>query len=120
MMRNEITTETIRERVIFLVFEWTLIVGWLLSLGLVWRQTLFYSIYVGVGFGWANRAIFILTLMGLMGAAVVALTMTGVWLNRRAPTQTLLLRWLIGAVWLGASTALGYAVILYFGGIFSP
>ncbi len=120
MMRNEITTETVRERIVFLIYEWILIVGWLLSLGMIWRQSVFYTIYVGIGFGWGNRAVFIIMLMVLMGLAVVALTMTGVWLSNRPHTQSLLVRWLIGVGWLVATSAVGYGIIMLYGGSFSP
>lgn len=120
MMRNEITTETVRERVVFLVLEWILIVGWLLSLAMIWRQSVFYTIYVGIGFGWGNRAIFIIMVMVLMGLAVVALTMTGVWLTNRPKTQTLFIRWVIGMLWLAITSAIGYAIIMIYGGSFSP
>lgn len=120
MMSNEISTETVKQRIIFLMCEWTLIVGWLLSLGLIWRQTLFYGIYVGIGFGWGNRAIYIAMLLLTMGVAVFALTMTGVWLQRRPRTQSLLVRWLVGCAWLLCAAGSGYGIIVYLGGTFSP
>lgn len=120
MMSNEISTETVKQRITFLVCEWTLIVGWLLSLGLIWRQTLFYGIYVGIGFGWGNRAVFIAMLMVTMCVAVFALTMTGVWLQRRPRQQSLFVRWLVGVAWLLVFASAGYGIIFYYGGIFSP
>lgn len=120
MMSNDIRTETVKERLIFLSFEWTLIAGWLLTLGIIWRQSLFYGIYVGIGFGWGNRAVYIIMLMLMMCMAVVALTMSGVWLKRRPETQPLVVRWLIGVLWLLCATAVGYGIIVYYGGEFSP
>ena len=120
MMSNDVRTETIKERLIFLSCEWTLISGWLLSLGLIWRQTLFYGIYVGIGFGWGNRAVYIIMLMLTMCVAVGALTMTGFWLKRRPESQSLFVRWLLGVGWLFVTSAVGYGIIYYFGGVFSP
>jgi hypothetical protein len=109
MMSNDVRTETVKEQLIFLSCEWTLIFGWLLSLGLVWRQTLFYGIYV-----------YIIMLMLTMCVAVVALTMTGVWLKRRPESQSLFVRWLLGIGWLFVASLVGYGIIYYFGGVFSP
>lgn len=120
MMSNEISTETIGQRVQFLAYEWSLIAGWLLSLGLIWRQTLFYGIYMGIGFGWGNRAVFIGMLMITMCVAVFVLTMMGAWLKRRRATQTLFVRWLIGLAWVIAFASTGYGIIIYLGGTFNP
>lgn len=105
--------ESIHDRIVFLLYEWTLIISWIATLLLVWRVTFVAMIehYLPIH---TIRFAIIVAALGLMIASAYALTMTGRWLRKRPRTQPLILRWAqnIGAVAL--FTVLGRAIVWFF------
>lgn len=105
--------ESVSDRVTFLALEWTLILGWILSLLLIWRITLMTLIerYMPVR---SIRLWIIIAALGLMIACVYALTMTGRWLRKRPATVSLWQRWATNLAYLAGFTALGRGIVWYF------
>ncbi|NBU64281.1 MAG: hypothetical protein EBS29_07270 [Chloroflexia bacterium] len=62
--------------------------------------------------GDAAQFTYIVSILLMTVLSVVVLTMMGTWIERRPPTHSLLRRWLVGWVWFGLVTALGYGIIL--------
>jgi hypothetical protein len=104
--------ETRRERLLFLTYEWSLVLGWMLAFGLVWRQSLLFLYFVIFPMGDAAQFIYLVSMMILFVGAVVVMGLMGMWLNRRPRTQPLMQRWLVGLGWFVLSTAIGYGIIL--------
>lgn len=104
--------ETRGERILFLTAEWSLIIAWMLALGLIWRQSLLAICFVFLPLGDAARFTYIVSILLMTVLSVVIMTMMGTWIQRRPESHSLLRRWLVGWVWFGLSTALGYAIIL--------
>ena len=104
--------ESVRERLTFLALEWSLILGWIASLLLIWRVTFvtLIDLYFPVR---SIRLGIIVAAMGLMIACVYALTMIGRWLRKRPAHLSLWRRWAINLVALGAFTAIGRIVVWY-------
>ncbi|MFN5060364.1 MAG: hypothetical protein ACK5GU_10640 [Chloroflexota bacterium] len=105
--------ESVSERITFLIIEWVLILGWILTLLLVWRITFVTLIdfYLPVS---AIRLGIIVSAMGLMIACVYALTMTGRWLRKRPTHISLWRRSLTNLLTLVAFTVLGRIIVWYF------
>lgn len=105
--------ESVSERLTFLVLEWTLILGWIVSLLIIWRVTFVTLIerYMPVR---SIRFWVIVAALGLMIACVYALTMTGRWLRKRPATASLLHRWFSNLAYLAGFTALGRMIVWYF------
>lgn len=104
--------ESVRERLAFLALEWSLILGWIVSLLLIWRVTFvtLIDLYLPVR---SIRLGIIVAAMGLMMASVYALTMTGRWLRKRPKHISLWRRWASNFLVLAAFTALGRAIVWY-------
>lgn len=105
--------ESVSDRIRFIALEWTLVIGWILSLLLIWRVTFVtlverYLPIRSIRFG------IIIAALGLMIACVYALTMTGHWLRKRPATISLWQRWATNLAYLGAFTALGRIIVWYF------
>lgn len=105
--------ESVPDRLTFLAIEWTLIIGWILSLLLVWRITFVTVIDLYLPLSAIRLGIIVAT-MGLMIASVYALTMTGRWLRKRPTRISLWRRAFTNVLILVAFTALGRSVIWYF------
>ena len=104
--------ETRRERLLFLTYEWSLVIGWMLAFGLVWRQSLLFLFFVIIPLGDAAQFIYMMCMLVLFVGAVAMMGLMGMWLNRRPMAQSLSRRWLFGLGWLVLSTAIGYAIII--------
>jgi hypothetical protein len=112
--------ESVRERMTFLGMEWSLILGWLATILLIWRQTIFYLLVVLFDLGDTYDLVFTLLIFLLMIVAGVAVTATGFWLKRRPRAYSLTRRWAQGWAWIGMSALLGYLIIVIPGGVFAP
>ena len=104
--------ETRWERVQFLSSEWSLIIAWMLAFGLIWRQSLLFIFFVIFPLGDAAQFVYIVSILLMTVISVVVMTLMGTWIQRRPATQSLLRRWLVGWVWFGLITAIGYGIIL--------
>lgn len=105
--------ESVADRLTFIALEWTLIIGWIVSLLLIWRVT-FVAVIERFLPVQSIRLGIIVAALGLMVACVYALTMTGRWLRKRPVQMSLLWRWLINALYLLIFSALGRIVVWYF------
>lgn len=103
--------ETVPQRLWFMALEWTLIIGWLIVLLIVWREALFYVYYVQFTLGRAARAVYVLSMLVLSIGCVGAVALSGYWLKRRPRGQALSRRWLIGIGWIALAFLLGYVVV---------
>ncbi len=105
--------ESVSERLTFLALEWSLILGWILSLLLIWRITFVTLVerFLPVR---SIRLGIIVAAIGLMIACVYALTMTGRWLRKRPAFMSLWQRWATNLLLLGAFTVFGRIVVWYF------
>ncbi len=132
--------ETRRERMVFLAMEWSLILGWLVTILLIWRQTTLYLLIFLFDLGDAYDIVFTVLIFVLMMMAGLAITATGFWLKRRQKTISILQRgplwvvskignpqlsplvrrWGLGWAWIGITALLGYLIIVLPGGVFAP
>ena len=58
--------ESVRERLLFLGMEWSLIFGWLATILLIWRQTIFYLLVYLFDLGDTYDLVFTLMIFLLM------------------------------------------------------
>lgn len=105
--------ESVSDRIVFLTLEWTLILGWIVSLLLIWRVT-FVTLIERFMPVQSIRLWVIVAALCLMMACVYALTMTGRWLRKRPAHVSLWQRWSTNLVYLAGVTALGRAIVWYF------
>ena len=105
--------ESVSDRLTFLALEWSLIVGWIIALLLIWRVTFVAIIerYLPVR---SIRFGIIVAALGLMMASVYALTMTGRWLRKRPATMSLLRRWGLNLAYLLIFATAGRLVVWFF------
>ncbi len=111
--------ETVPQRVFFLVLEWSLAILWIVTLMLIWREAIFYLLYVQFTLGRAARAIYIFSVLGLSVFSVMAMALSGYWLNRRPRGQALTKRWLLGLGWVVLAAVVGYLVVYFNDGTLS-
>lgn len=111
--------ETVPQRLFFLTLEWSLAILWILTLMLIWREAIFYLLYVQFTLGRAARAIYIFSVLGLSVASVVAMALSGYWLNRRPRGQALIHRWLRGLGWVVVAAVVGYLIVYFNDGTLS-
>jgi len=104
--------ETRRERLLFLVYEWSLIIGWMLAFGLIWRQSLLFIYFEFIPLGDAAQFVYLMTMLVLFVGVVAMMGLMGMWLQRRPTGQPLFRRWLTGLVWFLASSIIGYGIII--------
>jgi len=104
--------ETRWQRVMFLAAEWSLIIAWMLALGIIWRQSLLFIFFVIFPLGDAAQFTYIVSILLMTVISVVVMTLMGTWIQRRPATHSLLRRWVVGWGWFGLTTALGYGIIL--------
>ena len=62
--------ETRRERLLFLTYEWSLIIGWMLAFGLIWRQSLLFVYFVFIPLGDAAQLAYLSSMLVLFIGAV--------------------------------------------------
>lgn len=105
--------ETVSERLFFLTLEWTLILGWIASMLLVWRVTFVALVERFLPLQSIRLGIIIAAWIVMLGS-VYALTMTGRWLRKRPVNVSLVRRWATNAVLLISVTALGRLIVWYF------
>lgn len=102
--------ESISTRVRFLAMEWSLALGWIASLLLIWRVTLttvaerFLPIR-------AVRLAVIFGILFLTIGSVSAMALSGYWLRRNAYKETAFKRWIRGFAWLIGIAVLGRAIV---------
>lgn len=105
--------ESIHDRIMFLLYEWTLILSWIATLLLVWRVTFVALIEHFLPIHTIRLAIIVVAL-GLMIASAYALTMTGRWLRKRPRTQPLMHRWAQNLGTVALFTILGRIIVWFF------
>ncbi len=104
--------ETRGERLLFLTYEWSLIIGWMLAFGLIWRQSLLFIYFEFISLGDAAQFTYLISMLVLFVGAVATMGLMGMWLQRRPTAQPLLRRWLIGLGWFALVNSIGYGIIL--------
>jgi hypothetical protein len=132
--------ESFRERAGFLALEWSLVLGWLATILLIWRQSVLYLLIFLFDLGDAYDIVFTAVIFILMILAGLAVTATGFWLKRRPHAVPLLQRggmwcaallgmrslspltqrWGLGWAWIGLFALVGYLIIVIPGGVFAP
>lgn len=102
--------ESISARVRFLAMEWSLALGWIASLLLIWRVTLttIAERFLPIR---AVRLAVIFGILFLTIGSVSAMALSGYWLRRNAYKETAFKRWIRGLVWLIGIAALGRAIV---------
>ena len=106
------TMETRSARLLFLTYEWSLIIGWMLAFGLIWRQSLLFLFFVIFPMGDAAQFIYLVSMLILFIGAVAIMGLMGMWLKQRPTAQPLFRRWLTGLIWFLASSVIGYSIII--------
>lgn len=102
--------ESISARIRFLAMEWSLALGWIASMLLIWRVTLttvaerFLPIR-------AVRLAVIFGILFLTIGSVSAMALSGYWLRRNAYKESAFKRWIRGMAWLIGIAALGRAIV---------
>jgi len=104
--------ETRRERLLFLTYEWSLIIGWMLAFGLIWRQSLLFIYFEFISLGDAAQFVYLMTMLVLFVGVVAMMGLMGMWLQRRPTAQPLVRRWLVGLGWFALINSIGYGIIL--------
>jgi len=132
--------ESLRDRAVFLGMEWSLIIGWLVTILLIWRQSALYLLIFLFDLGDAYDIVFTAVIFILMILAGLAVTATGFWLKRRPlavpllqrgalwlltlagirPLSPLIQRYGLGWAWIGLFALVGYLIIVIPGGVFAP
>jgi hypothetical protein len=132
--------ESFRERAVFLGMEWSLIIGWLVTILLIWRQSALYLLILLFDLGDAYDIVYTAVIFMLMIMAGLAVTATGFWLKQLPkslpmmqngalwlftsagirPLSPLTQRWGMGWAWIGLFALVGYLIIVIPGGVFAP
>lgn len=102
--------ESIGTRIRFLAMEWSLALGWIATLLLIWRVTLttvaerFLPIR-------AVRLAVIFGILFLTIGSVSAMALSGYWLRRNSYKESALKRWLRGMMWLIGAAVVGRGIV---------
>jgi len=132
--------ESFRQRAAFLGMEWSLIIGWLVTILLIWRQSALYLLILLFDLGDAYDIVYTAVIFMLMIMAGLAVTATGFWLKQRPKTLPMIQRgtmwlstmagirplplitqrWGLGWAWIGLFALVGYLIIVIPGGVFAP
>lgn len=102
--------ESYGNRLKFIAMEWTLIIGWLVTLLVIWRVT-FMTLaerFLPIP---AVRLAVIFGILFLTIGCVAALAITGFWLRMNPYTETTIKRWLKALLWLGGAAAVGRIIV---------
>ncbi|MFN5060363.1 MAG: hypothetical protein ACK5GU_10635 [Chloroflexota bacterium] len=102
--------ESISARLRFLVMEWSLVIGWILSLLLIWRVTLTTVIERFLPIRTHRLAIIFVVLVLALGS-VSAMALSGYWLRRNAYRESAFVRWVRGMAWLICGGAIGRGLV---------
>lgn len=102
--------ESISVRIRFLAMEWSLAIGWIISLLLIWRVTLTTLIERFLPIRTHRLAIIFVILVLALGS-VSAMALSGYWLRRNAYKESAFKRWLRGTAWLIASAAISRGIV---------
>lgn len=102
--------ESISARVRFLVMEWSLALGWIASLLLIWRVT-FITLAERFLPIRAVRLAVIFAVLFLTIGSVGAMALSGYWLRSNAYRETAFKRWIRGIIWLVAFMLLGRGIV---------
>ncbi len=102
--------ESYGNRLKFIAMEWSLIIGWLMTLLVIWRVTFMTLAERFLPLS-AVRLAVIFGVLFLTIGCVAALAITGFWLRMHPYTETTRKRWLKGIVWLGSAAAIGRLLV---------
>lgn len=102
--------ESISARVRFLAMEWSLALGWIISLLLIWRVTLTTLIERFLPIRTHRLAIIFVILVLALGS-VSAMAISGYWLRRNAYKERAVTRWIRGITWLIGSAAVARGIV---------
>lgn len=102
--------ESIVARVRFLAMEWSLALGWIFTLLLIWRVTIialterFLPIRT-------HRLVEIFGILLLAIGGVSAMAISGYWLRSNSYKESAFKRWARGMAWLGGAVLLGRGIV---------
>lgn len=102
--------ESIGARLRFLIMEWSLALGWIVSLLLIWRVTLTTVIERFLPIRTHRLAIIFVILILAIGS-VSAMAISGYWLRRNSYRESAFTRWLRGMAWLISGAAIGRGIV---------
>lgn len=102
--------ESISARIRFLTMEWSLALGWIVSLLLIWRVTLTTLIERFLPIRTHRLAIIFVILVLALGS-VSAMALSGYWLRRNAYRESAFKRWIRGTAWLIGIAAVGRGIV---------
>lgn len=102
--------ESISSRIRFLAMEWSLALGWIATLLLIWRVTLttLAERFLPIR---AVRLAVIFGILFLTIGSVSAMALSGYWLRRNAYKETALKRWVRGIAWLAGAAIIGRTIV---------
>lgn len=102
--------ESISARIRFLAMEWSLALGWIVSLLLIWRVTLTTLIERFLPIRTHRLAIIFVILVLALGS-VSAMALSGYWLRRNAYRESAFIRWIRGTAWLIGIAVVGRGIV---------
>jgi len=102
--------ESISTRIKFLAMEWSLALGWIATLLLIWRVTLttLAERFLPIR---AVRLAVIFGILFLTIGSVSAMALSGYWLRRNAYKESTLKRWVRGVAWLAGAAIVGRGIV---------
>jgi hypothetical protein len=102
--------ESIGARLRFLVMEWSLALGWIVSLLLIWRVTLTTLIERFLPIR-THRLAIIFVILFLAIGSVSAMAISGYWLHRNSYREGAFTRWIRGMAWLISGAVIGRGIV---------
>jgi hypothetical protein len=102
--------ESVIGRIRFLAMEWSLALGWIATLLLIWRVTLttLAERFLPIR---AVRLAVIFGILFLTIGSVSAMALSGYWLRRNSYKESAFKRWVRGIIWLGSIALLGRGIV---------
>jgi hypothetical protein len=102
--------ESIVARIRFLAMEWSLALGWIATLLLIWRVTLttLAERFLPIR---AVRLAVIFGILFLTIGSVSAMAISGYWLRSNSYKESAFKRWARGMAWLGGAVLLGRGIV---------
>ncbi|MEY3989924.1 MAG: hypothetical protein RI985_1005 [Chloroflexota bacterium] len=102
--------ESVISRIRFLAMEWSLALGWIATLLLIWRVTLttLAERFLPIR---AVRLAVIFGILFLTIGSVSAMALSGYWLRRNSYKESAFKRWVRGIIWLGSIALLGRGIV---------
>lgn len=102
--------ESISARIRFLAMEWSLALGWIATLLLIWRVTLITLAERFLPLR-AVRLAIIFGVLFLTVGSVAAMALSGYWIRRNAYRESAFKRWARGMLWLGIFASAGRLIV---------